>query len=413
MLLELVHSSHPKGTLEKQRAHCDLIAANLIHYRGEALRYSRRNGRPMNDRYMIRDYSGYMVTVVVDCLNSEGYLKTTIGSYDTKTGVGEASTITPTNKLLSLLGKDKYWIIREKVELIRLKNHKGVLTDYKDTDKTQLMRQTLEKINDLIGSVKIGGVADIDPTKSYLYRVFNGDFRSGGRFYGGWWESCRSDQRQWIKINGERTVEVDYPSHHLRILYAREGIKPPAGDLYLLDAQDESERPLMKMINLIALCSRNYHQAVGAIEKKAVELGFRGRDIPVLLKAFMEKHHQIRHHYCTSGVGISLQYTDSCIAESVLLGLAEEQIVCLPVHDSFIVQQRHKEYLRKEMRLACMAFGVDLEDTDLEERTFPEVTGSFSRGNDDFSRGNSLPFPQMVSSSLPVFFPSFLLFPFF
>ena len=49
------------------------------------------------------------------------------------------------------------------------------------------------------------------------------------------------------------------------------------------------------------------------------------------------------------GYGGLLQYEDSCMAEDVLLAGVKENIVTLPVHDSFIVRRQHEDFLRHQM----------------------------------------------------------------
>jgi len=44
-----------------------------------------------------------------------------------------------------------------------------------------------------------------------LYRVFNDpDLRTGGRFYGGWWQNIPKTYRSRLLVNGKRMVEYDY-----------------------------------------------------------------------------------------------------------------------------------------------------------------------------------------------------------
>jgi hypothetical protein len=51
-------------------------------------------------------------------------------------------------------------------------------------------------------------------------------------------------------------------------------------------------------------------------------------------------------------VGLSFQYQDSQIAEQVMLKLLEQDITCLPVHDSFIVARQFGNELIAAMREA-------------------------------------------------------------
>ena len=77
------------------------------------------------------------------------------------------------------------------------------------------------------------------------------------------------------------------------------------------------------------------------------------------------KHHQICHRF-NSGYGLTLQYEDSKIAERVILLLLEQDIACLPMHDSFIVQATERSKVVAAMTQAYRErFGVaiDLKST--------------------------------------------------
>ena len=50
----------------------------------------------------------------------------------------------------------------------------------------------------------------------------------------------------------------------------------------------------------------------------------------------LERHEPIKHMFFC-GIGNSLQYRDSIIAEQVMLHFAKNDIPVLPVHDSFII----------------------------------------------------------------------------
>lgn len=90
------------------------------------------------------------------------------------------------------------------------------------------------------------------------YRVFNNNsFESGGRFYGHWSQMMKSDDRQFIKIDGRPTVELDYSCLHFFMLYCLEGIEPPDDDLYRLPDIDPIFRPLIKKAVNIALNALN------------------------------------------------------------------------------------------------------------------------------------------------------------
>jgi len=55
-------------------------------------------------------------------------------------------------------------------------------------------------------------------------RIFNNSsFEQGGRFYLPWWQIVPRNIRDALLINGEPTVEIDFPQHHVTMLYGRIG----------------------------------------------------------------------------------------------------------------------------------------------------------------------------------------------
>jgi hypothetical protein len=62
----------------------------------------------------------------------------------------------------------------------------------------------------------------------------------------------------------------------------------------------------------------------------------------------LAKHDAINDVFGT-GAGKALQRCDSDIAFDVIISLMEEGILCLPIHDSFIVAKEHKARLLQQM----------------------------------------------------------------
>lgn len=71
-----------------------------------------------------------------------------------------------------------------------------------------------------------------DRTAKALYRAFKHDWGHGGRIYGGWWMSEKRVWRPYLRIDGQRTVELDYKVLHPRLLYRRAEAAMPS-DPYL------------------------------------------------------------------------------------------------------------------------------------------------------------------------------------
>lgn len=62
----------------------------------------------------------------------------------------------------------------------------------------------------------------VELSNSFVYRVFSGSFRSGGRFYNGLESNASKDLRSRILINGNPTVEKDFSCMHINMLYNKE-----------------------------------------------------------------------------------------------------------------------------------------------------------------------------------------------
>ena len=124
------------------------------------------------------------------------------------------------------------------------------------------------------------------------------------------------------------------------MLYAKEHLEPP-DDPYNLDAKGFSREDIKQAF--LVLINESERTAT----KKALAKD-RIKNAEALLKAIEERHKPISDHFY-SGVGLSLQYEDSVLAESVMLRMRDRGVVVLPVHDSFIVRSSYREELEEVM----------------------------------------------------------------
>jgi hypothetical protein len=242
-------------------------------------------------------------------------------------------------------------------ETIRLKDRHGLLTKYKDTAQTNEMRSVLARINDLIATARITTcrppVPELDFEEGHssqhvrLYRVFNnGTFENGGRFYGGWWQSARRHFRPLITINDETTIEADFKGLHPAILFAQSGLPCPPDPYALVPgaAHDSLLRDHAKT-TFLALLNAGHR---GTEEPRDFDAEQHGMSRTAFQEQVKAAFPSISHHFGT-GVGTRLQRQDSDLAERVMLHFVERDIPILPVHDSFIVAERHREELVQVM----------------------------------------------------------------
>ncbi len=318
---------------------------NRNHY---AQRGSRYDERPELYRYGI-------IPPMVDVLAASGHLTSVVAPPDPHCGWQSVFRAAP--KLIEALGSAPPPLARPKKRaLIWLRDENKQLTDFRDTERTARMRRHLIEINEAIGELAIelpAGCGDrcgdvltiggscINLSSTKLWRIFNVDFKNGGRSYGHFVENIPKAIRAQLTIGGEPVAEPDYPAHHLRILYALCDLPLP-GDPYVLDGWD---RGMVKLAVLILINAPTLQSAIGAIRRR---YGINWRTALRLIEAIKVRHAPIEAHF-HSGAGRWLQRIDADMAERVLLGLIRQGCPALPIHDSFVVPAKHDGIAREEM----------------------------------------------------------------
>jgi len=192
-----------------------------------------------------------------------------------------------------------------------------------------------------------------DQARRALVRLFKHDWSHGGRLYGGWWMSLPKRERQRLTIDGEPVVELDYGQLHPSILYARlhEEID---GDIYTVgDWTSRETRELGKTTFARMLNTKTDDGEARPIQIKPEDVdklppGVTWEDY---LRRFQRTLEPISE-WLWIGEGLRLQREDSDIAVSVLRQMNEHGITTLPVHDSFIVKERHSNLLSNAMNMA-------------------------------------------------------------
>ena len=323
-----------------------------------------------------------------------------------------------TDRLLNLFANDitsdlaVFAPARNNQETIRLNvqqsdGHKALI-DYVDTEQTRRMRHTMTKINDCLsrswadlelderqlnrlkrrmistrtdrssGSNGDGVLRLQDRT---LYRVFNDDgFLTNGRLYGGWWQSIPREYRQYIVINGKRTVELDYSGLHPNLVYALSG-KSLDGDPYTLSITPPN------VSEFRALVKRSFNAMLNADHElvrapRGLDIGRFDITWKQLKTAIYERHAPIAGHFF-SAIGARLQNIDSEVAVRVLRHFADMGVAVLPVHDSFIMHSGYENELRDVMRGALTAVAGVSVPIQLSQSNASNPNG-FTICDDDF-----------------------------
>ncbi|SFM58921.1 hypothetical protein [Nitrosomonas communis] len=338
---------------QRVRKHLDVLILDLW----VAANYSKspwrmislnRNDYTKDARYRKLFLKYDLFNGVLKNLIALGYVEEKIGFFDKAKGEGFQSRIKASEKLLDLLEFDISKIERDpeapEEETIIKKDENGKVIDYVDDEFTNQMREDLRKYNDLLRRSNIGtdGIDlrnKYDPTCITVKRIFNGE-SGGGRFYCGFWQTMPKDDRKKLTINGEEVCELDYSALHPTLAYALKGI-PVTDDPYTIEGCDRSE--VKKAFLVLFNCESRQH-ALNTIRSE-----FRIKNAESLLQKIEQKHEVISKSFYNPGFGLHLQNLDAWLAEKIINQLTERGIVCLPVHDSFIVSKKHEAELHHLM----------------------------------------------------------------
>jgi len=179
----------------------------------------------------------------------------------------------------------------------------------------------------------------IDFSQIQLRRIFSrGSMELGGRFYGGWWQQIPSDYRPHITINGKPTVEIDYSAMSLRVLYAQLGAEYPIDkdpyDIGLFDWKGKEDPRRKHIKEFINAYINDAEETFRLNSSKLNELKLNHHELVDRVKT---THKAISSSFGSLD-GLGTMFTDSNIAERVMLEGMKEDIVILPIHDSFIIR---------------------------------------------------------------------------
>lgn len=168
------------------------------------------------------------------------------------------------------------------------------------------------------------------------------------------------DIRKDLTINGEPTIEVDYSTLHLNMLYARSGAHTPSGDLYNMVADEigiESTKALRRCIKHICMVAINAMSYKSFMSAYNVDMGYEirkvvetyGIAVKDVLCAFEAAHPALKQ-YINSDIGIQLQSDDGDIMMDILQQMQSDDILGLPLHDSIICQKGNEDRVAEIMK---------------------------------------------------------------
>ena len=266
-------------------------------------------------------------------------------------------------------------------EIIILKDDKNKQIEYEDTPVTNQMREELTAYNTLITNSfidipdlqepviakgKAAATLDIHigTGTTRTHRIFSrGDWDKHGRFYGGWWQRISSETRARINIDDEPTVEVDFVGLHIAILYAEAG-KKLNFDPYLVSGKNLLSHPpkltrrFTKALSLIAINAKDKTKAYQAFRENFSSMpagrNITNKSLDKLLDAFLARNPVLEGKLFTDQ-GIRLMHLDGQITSRIHNHFTKKGIPVLSVHDSYIIDFRKVDELRKAMAEASKA----------------------------------------------------------
>jgi len=187
------------------------------------------------------------------------------------------------------------------------------------------------------------------------------------------YQGLGEQERAEITINGEPIIELDFSGLHPHLLYAKEGIQF-SGDPYSLVFNNPRFRSFLKeallsLLNATGIWVQNKKTKTKWFVKaeNVAQAGINqrmGYDINLkqdlisngisnakdVIDTFKKAHKPIAHYFCCDNeIGLKIMNLDAQIALDIVDHFAKQGIPILAVHDSFIVQHKHKDELELTM----------------------------------------------------------------
>lgn len=393
-LNSIVNSIYDKLSISKRskvsdkKSALNCILCNLLYSRSSRkyIRYSRKRGYYSSiPSYSKMSFQSYDIIIpLIDSLETLGIIESVKGFYNICKKKGRLSKFRPTKKFDRLVTNvnlsDVIETHHERPIILKSRKTKKPLS-YPLNNNIRIMINQLmlynerrqsweiaidsleqEEINDHKAFLRHNTISEIKPgckvvlKQPFVYRVFNDSFKMGGRFYNGIETNMSKTLRDKILINGEPTVELDYSSLHIRMLYNEIG-EDYKQDAYSQVADGDSNmRSVYKIVALCSINARSIDSTIGAIRKAICKYGFKNHfsdlkdpQIKKLIEDWKIAHPKLEQFFCNDK-GLKLQNKDSKIASAVIQEFLDSNEIILCNHDSFIVKKTLQKKLMKVMK---------------------------------------------------------------
>ena len=239
------------------------------------------------------------------------------------------------------------------------------LQDYDDSATTRRYRRELQTINAWLSKADIqfdASVYDkrVDVYARRLYRRFTqGRFDSGGRLFGGFWQSLPNKSKrfpysvrlQGLRIDGEPVVGLDYSQLNPVLCYSVVEAEPPPGDAYAIPGLEPYRDGVKRVFNAML-----FHHPVTKFPKRTREeikngVTFfpKGAKCGGVVAMILYYHPKIKGVLSSGNIGHHLQFLESQIMMRVLDRCRQNNVVALPVFDCVVVKASAEGAVREIM----------------------------------------------------------------
>lgn len=225
---------------------------------------------------------------------------------------------------------------------------KGKLIRYEETPLTRQYRDEMEQINAFLREADIcyHGNKDIDDSRVELKRIFNnGSFEEGGRLYGGFWISMKSEDLRDVMIDDEWVVTLDYGQMAVRLAYSLAKAPIHFDDGYLIPRREWAREATKKLINIML----NSPDAKNWSVPKKVRDYYKDQDVQKRLIEEIKSFHKPIEHLFGKPNGMKFMFLESEILIDVLLELNSQGILALPIHDGLLVKPSQQDIAKQVM----------------------------------------------------------------
>ena len=238
----------------------------------------------------------------------------------------------------------------KKIKSFKLRGRKVSLSILKQYPQFKKLNSEMEKINNFLFNQKLNGGNFNGLVRKFNNYGENYHFHFGGRLTGigeDNYQLLKKEDRNKMKINGEKVVEIDIQASHLTILYGLLKEELPKGDVYHIP---DFSRDIIKLWITISLsncklCSRWPSKAKKKLEEKGHDL----KRLPAskVLKKVILKFPILDKPKSSFGWGY-LQFVESNIILSVMKKIIlKYNLPVYPVHDSLIIQKKNLSLTKK------------------------------------------------------------------